>query len=308
MSTNLMVGIISHIPDTERGLQRIPIHQQQLRWLEDLYETIPFDLFRVESGWGERAKEECTTTIPHESIIVDKHPCGHNRNYLLERFYNSTYNWLFLLDDDRVFYDHYNYKDWFKSLDSSSVLELAQDGYLISCLLPMYEPFKKTNYEYPYRETHWFMDRDSLKGSLQSCFIPNIVKLNPLKFMKGIYFDNETSAQMGEAPEDVEFQIDWIKAGGRCIRNRNLIAKEIGQAGADKSMIYNSLEERREIEKGHDAWLRSYLQKIYPRRPQLWTRRAFNDRYNPKSIDLIPRTERYIFKDNDLPRNIKNPK
>lgn len=302
MKANYMVGIISYMPETDRGIERIPIHKEQLRWLESLASSVrdEFDVYRVESAWGPTAKKELTSTLPIKAIEVEKHTCAVNRNYLLDVFYNSDYDWLFMLDDDRVFYEHYRYSDWFDDLSSPAVLDLCKQGYLISCILPMYEPFKKVNYEWEHRETHWYMGKDPIHGSLQSCFVSNIKKY----LSKEIYFDKETAAQLNEPPEDTMFQLDWVKAGGRCIRNRYLIGKEIGQSAGEKSLIYNTLEDRRKIEEGHAAWFESYLKELYPRNPRCWTRRGYLSQYNPEVRLLIPRTNHYVFEETDLPRGV----
>ena len=139
MKANYMVGIISYMPETDRGKTRIPIHQEQLRWLEQLSTRVrdEFETYRVESAWGPTATEQLTTPLNLQKIQVDKNTCAVNRNFLLEKFYNSDYDWLFLLDDDRVFYDHYRYSDWFDDLNTPAVLELCKQGYMISCILPM---------------------------------------------------------------------------------------------------------------------------------------------------------------------------
>lgn len=306
MSKNFMVGIISYMPETERGKQRIPIHQEQLRWLESIAKKIgnDFEVCRVESAWGPTANKELGTTLNLNSIKVGKHTCAQNRNYLLKKFYASDYDWLFMLDDDRVFYDHYRYTDWFNDLATPAVMNLCKNGYMISCILPMYEPFKKTNYEWPMRETHWFMCKDPIRGSLQAVFVPNIKKYCD----KEIYFDNETAAQLNEPPEDTMFQLDWIKEGFRCIRNRNLIGKEVGQSAGELSLIYDDLDSRRKIEEGHSAWFESYLKQLYPRSPRCWTRRGFLAQHNPEVRFIVPRTNRYVFENCDLPKGVAKSK
>lgn len=294
------------MPETDRGKSRIPIHKEQLRWLEQLSTQVrdDFEVYRVESAWGPTAKAELGTTLNLKPIEVEQHTCAVNRNFLLERFYNSDYDWLFLLDDDRVFYEHYRYADWFDDLATPAVIELCKQGYMISCILPMYEPYKKVNYEWPMRETHWFMGKDPIHGSLQSVFVPNIKKYQG----KEIYFDKETAAQLNEPPEDTMFQLDWIKAGGHCIRNRYLIGKEVGQSAGEKSLIYDTLEDRRKIEEGHAAWFESYLKQLYPRNPRCWTRRGFLAQHNPEVRLSIPRTNHYVFEDNDLPKDVLKAK
>lgn len=302
MDGNYMVGIISYMPETDRGKERIPIHQAQLRWLEEVAGKVrdTFPVYRVESAWGPTAKAECTSALPITHIEESQHTCAVNRNFLLEIFYNSDYDWMLMLDDDRVYYDHYRYTDWFDDLSSPGVMKLCREGYLISCLLPAYEPFKKANYEWGLHENHWYMGKDPIHGSLQACFVPNIKKHKGIE----VYFDKHTAAQIGEPPEDTMFQLDWIKAGGRCIRNRYLIGKEVGQAAGEKSLIYADMEKRREAEAGHAAWFEAYLKQLYPKSPDCWTRRGFNARFNQDPKLLVPRTSPYVFEQHDLPRGV----
>ena len=306
MNANYMVGIISYLPENERGLTRISLHREQLDWLEQLAPKVrdEFQVYRVESAWGPTADKELQTTLPLTPIRVGKQAPGANRNLLLKKLYESDYDWLFILDDDRVFYPHYRYQDWFDDLNTPAVLDLCKRGYIVSCILPMYEPFKKANYDWPFHETHWNMCKDPIKGSLQSCFIPNVKKYHGVE----VYFDNDSYAQIDELPEDTKFQLDWIKAGFHCIRNKELIAKEVGQSSGELSSLYESLEHRRQVEEGHPAWFDAYLKELYPKNPSVWTRRSFLSRYNPEFRELIPRTNHYVFEDYDLPRNVLKAK
>lgn len=295
---NFMVGTISYLPEhSKRTYRRIQFHEKQLRWLENI--GIDFPYFRVESDWCKEAKATLTTKLNLHSIVVDKHPPGYNRNLLLEILYDSDYDWLVCLDDDRCLYPMYNGDSFFYDLSSSSVKSLAEKGYLITCTPPNFEPFKKDVCSWKYKETHWYMFRETPYGFLQICFIPNLVKFG----YKPIFFNGDTECLEGDPPEDVQFEIDWLIHKHPIIRNKNLIMQEIGQTNADLSSIYQDLEHRRRCELTHKMWLTQYLKQQLPRKPDLWTRVALNRRMNPPFVDLIPRSVPYQFSGRDLPRN-----
>lgn len=295
---NFMVGTISYLPeDSSRTEKRIEFHKQQLRWLESL--GIDFSYYRVESAWCTKASEELSTSLNLKSIVVDKQPPGYNRNLLLDELYSSDYDWLVCLDDDRKLYPMYNGDAFFKDLNTPAVRRLAEQGYLITCTPPNFEPFKKDVCAWKYRETHWYMFRETPYGFLQICFIPNLVKFG----YKPVYFNSETQCLEGDPPEDVQFELDWLINKHPIIRNKNLIMQEIGQTNADLSSIYRNLEHRRKCESTHKAWLTSYLKQRLPRKPDLWTRVALNRRMNPTFTTLIPRSSLYQFSGRDLPRN-----
>lgn len=298
MMCNFMVGTISYLPsNNDRTPKRIEIHSQQLRWLESL--GLPFEYYRVESDWCEEAKKSLSTTLNLKSIAVGKHPPGYNRNLLLEQLYSSDYDWLVCLDDDRQLYPMYNGDAFFQDLNTAPVRKLAEKSYLITCTPPNFEPFKKDCYSWKYKETHWYMFRETPYGFLQICFIPNLVKFG----YKPIFFNGDTECLEGDPPEDVQFELDWLIHKHPIIRNKNLIMQEIGQTNADLSSIYRDLEHRRRCELTHKTWLTQYLKQRLPRKPDLWTRVALNKRMNPPFVDLIPRSVPYQFSGRDLPRN-----
>lgn len=299
MDLNFMVGTISYLPpNNPRTPKRIGFHRQQLNWLESL--GLDFDYFRVESDWGCGGEYDClySTHLHLISLKVEKHPPGYNRNYLLDALYNSDKDWLVCLDDDRQLYPMYNGDSFFKDLSSPAMLDLAKQGYLITCTPPNFEPFKKDCCSWKYKETHWYMFRETPYGFLQICFIPNLVKFG----YKPVYFNGETECLEGDPPEDVQFELDWLIAKHPIIRNKNLIMQEIGQTNADLSSIYDNLEHRRRCELTHKTWLQSYLKEKLPRKPDLWTRVELNKRMNPAFRKLIPRGEPYTFTGRDLPR------
>lgn len=301
--TNFMVGSISYLPDDHpRTDARITFHQRQLTWLESIQENqgLDFPYYRIESAWGTKAKSALgQTKLNLISVTTEKHPPGYNRNLLLELLYASDKDWLVCLDDDRMLYPMYDGDAFFKDLGTPAVQALARQGYLITCTPPNFEPFKRDVCSWEYRETHWYLFRETPYGFLQICFIPNLVKFG----MKPIFFNGETECLEGDPPEDVQFELDWLIHKHPIVRNKNLIMQEIGQTNADWSSIYQDLTHRRACETTHKAWLTRYLKEAMPRKPDLWTRVALNRRMNPTFTQLIPRSCRYEFDGRDFPRD-----
>lgn len=296
---NFMVGSFSYMPDSLTNLEkRIRAHKEQLRWLESL--GIDFEFYRVESAWGEVANSdsELKPNLRYKPIIEGAHPCGCNRSILLDHFYETDYDWLVCLDDDRMLYPHYNPRNFFLDLGTEPFIQLAKEGSLIVCLDPIYMPFKKMNYEWEHHETHWRITHEVIHGCLQVSFIPNLKKYG----YKPIFFDRVTRAQENEPPEDLKFEVDWLFENHPILKCTQLIMKEIGQTSGNGSTIYKDLEARRVVEATQGQWLTSYLKEKAPRNPELWDKKKMNSRKNPKFTRLVPRSERYIFKDTELPR------
>lgn len=298
--SNFMVGCISHLPDSlTRCDERCAIHAQQLRWLEGLTAKFPF--YQVEGCWEEKANTLCKTTLEVNHIQVGANPPGKNRNVLLDIFYDSDYDWLVCLDDDRRYYPMYNADSIFNDLSSPAFTRLAKTGYLMLSTDPMLAPFKKVNYAWEHHETHWYITKGNPNGFMQMCFIPNLVKYG----YRPIYFNGETTCTLNQAPEDVQFQLDWLIAKHPLVINHNLIMDEISQSNGNKSVIFPTLDYRRACERSHAEWEYDYLKSKFPRTPELWKKTNLNKRRNPVFTDLIPRGERYIFKGRDLPKEEK---
>lgn len=294
-----MVGCISYLPDTLDNCQvRCDIHKKQLEWLETLTAEFPF--YQVESDWGETAHRTCQTTLEVNHIVTGANPPGYNRNLLLQGLYASDYDWLVCLDDDRCFYQMYDADRIFNDLETPAFHRLASEGYLMLSLDPMVAPFKKTNYGWDHHETHWYIMKGSPNGFMQISFIPNLVKFG----WSPIYFDGETKCTLDCVPEDVEFQLKWLLSRHPIIQNRNLIMNEIGQSNGNKSVIFPTVDYRRQCEKSHSAWETTYLKEKLPRNPNLWKKSALNRARNPQFTRLVPRSVPYVFTGRDLPKGV----
>jgi hypothetical protein len=233
---------------------------------------LPFDYYRVESDWCDEARQHLTTSLNCHSIPVPKHPPGFNRNLLLEKLYNSDADWLVCLDDDRQLYPMYGGDNFFKDLGSPAVIKLAEAGHLITCTPPNFEPFKKDVCSWPYKETHWYMFRETPYGFLQVCFIPNLAKYG----YEPIYFDEVSMAQENEIPEDAEFQVDWLVS-----RHPVYICTTLYNKALDnyvQSSIYKSGRFRYMTNKGRIDTLNRYIKQEM--------------KYHPEVTDLISLSKR----------------
>lgn len=280
----IMYGTISYIPpDAERKTMRITNHRKQLDWLstflksEDLY-------YRVESAWGNDDEYKKLDDVPFEitHLPVSAAYPGANRNVLLKKLYESDYDWLVIMDDDRALYPYFNGEEFFtKELKGPDGDRLAKNGTLIKGLHPMVEPFKKQCVEFAKKKEAWFLAKSSPLGFLQIACIPNLVKYG----YEPIYMNGETSCQEGTAPEDLQFELDWILAKHGIACNKNLVVKEFG--GDTQSSLYADKEHRKRVEAYHREWVSSYLKAKNPRNKALWTKKELNARRNTFEPTLL---------------------
>ena len=281
-----LIGVICYMPDTVQNMDaRMKAHATQLEWLKSWMK--PDDvLHRVESAWTPGFDY---SAINPEGLNIDHiqvpaaYPGG-NRNVLLDLLYNSDADWLICMDDDRMLYPHYAGESFFDDLQSPTGIEFAKNGTMIKILLPIMQPFRKTNSAYPFKKESWWIEKVTPNGNLQICCIPNLVKYG----RKPIYFNAETSCQLGDPPEDLSFEIDWVSAKNGLARNNMLIMKEIG--GGENSSLYSGKEHRHEVEAAHKPWLVQYLKGKFPRNPALWSKTELSKRRNTYVEQRFPRS------------------
>ena len=273
----VMYGTICYIPpDAERKAMRITNHRKQLDWLSTF--LTPDDLYyRVESAWGTDSDYDKLNDVPFNITHIQVGPAypGANRNVLLKKLYESDYDWLVIMDDDRALYPYFNGEEFFtKELKGPDGDRLASEGTLIKTLCPITEPFKKQCVEFAKRREAWFFTRSSPLGFLQIACIPNLVKYG----YEPIYMNGETSCQLGTPPEDLQFELDWVLAKHGMACNKNLIMKEFG--GDGQSSLYVNKAYRKQVEEYHRSWIVEYLKSKNPRNKALWTKKELNARRN----------------------------
>ena len=282
----IMYGTISYIPpDADRKHMRIVNHRKQLDWLstfltsDDLY-------YRVESAWGDDAEYDQLRGVPFTitGLVQPAAYPGANRNVLLQKLYESDYDWLVIMDDDRALYPYFNGEEFFtKELKGPDGDRLAKEGTLIKGLHPMVEPFKRQCVEFVKKKEAWFMAKSSPLGFLQIACIPNLVKYG----YEPLYMNGDTACMEGDAPEDLQFELDWVLAKHGLACNKNLIIKEFG--GANQSSLYHDPGHRKKVEAYHRQWVLEYLKQQNPRNKALWDKRQLNARrntFNPNQLFL----------------------
>lgn len=273
----VMYGTISYIPpDSAMKSARIVNHRKQLDWLstlltkDDLY-------YRVESAWGDDSDYDCLYDVPFEITSMPVPPAypGANRNFLLKELYESDYDWLVIMDDDRALYPYFNGSLFFtKDLKGPDGDRLAREGTLIEAMSPVAEPFKKQCSSFERRREAWFFSRSCIMGFLQIACIPNLVKYG----YEPVYMNGATDCQAGSPPEDLQFELDWVLAKHGLACNKNLIVKEFG--GDRQSTLYPNKEHRRMVEASHREWVAGYLKSKNPKIKALWSKRGLNARRN----------------------------
>ena len=136
-----MIGIISYYPDNEYlRTRRIQAHKNQIDWLTNLFKDEKITI--VSQNYNE------TDYIIKDNIQYIKYDKGIGpgkaRNVILEKFYNSNDDTLFLLDDDIMMYDYYNVTPLLLDFYYNS------SNYKMDAIIPNnpeFMPFKKFIYE-----------------------------------------------------------------------------------------------------------------------------------------------------------------
>lgn len=292
--SKVLVGTISCISkNTNFKESRIKMHRKQLDWLEDcMYKMksehdedyLPY--YRVEQGWEPETEEALKTTLRLHSLkFPTPIPPGAARNELLKVLYNSDADWLVCMDDDHALYNHY--EDYQLMWDIASPLFLEKfctEGIIITAFPAYWDGYKKKVSEFGHAKEAWLFKNTKHPGAMPLCCIPNIKKY----WGKEIFFDNEAmNNSVDNIPEDLKFQFDWIKAGGKVVECMMFIGKSLGNL--EDSTLFDDHSDRMEIYKANDQWAINYLKSLYPRRPDLWGTKKFLKRKNPPMHIVMPR-------------------
>jgi hypothetical protein len=213
---NMMIGIISYLPNNELRAKRLQASRTQIEVLHKLFNEHKITI--VAQNYAD------DDYLNDDNIIYRRYSegigAGAARNVLLEEFYKSDYDWLFILDDDTIFYPYYNYEDFIYEIESNP--EKFRDVDAVSAVEPEYHPYKKLNYEDKANLTHYkFEPRDLNSGSATS-ILRNVKKYYDVE----VYYPN-TDASKGEGCEDIEFHLDWLLKGFNWYTLDTLIRKSL---------------------------------------------------------------------------------
>lgn len=293
---SVMIGVISYLPNTSIRNQRMTACCKQIDWLHELFTDTKIHVVAQNYDIGEY--------IDDDLIEYEKYPegigAGSARNKILEKFYNSDYDWLFLCDDDTILDNKYSYQNFIHDIVNNPDKFKGIDA--VSAVEPEYHPYKKLNYEDKKNLTHYKFEPRELNSGSATSIIRNIKKY----YGKELYYPN-TDASKGEGREDMEMLFSWLKADLTWYTMNTMIRKSLC---FDKSSIFG------DDTKARDKILIKCLDSICERYSKdgicrgvngQVTWKKFNERYNKSQKVLYIRRDKFIeFEDNVIPKPKKS--
>ena len=293
---SIMIGQISYLPNNELRTKRFEAARTQIEWLHKVLPNVK--ITSVLQNYTDAERD----LIKSDNIIGFSNPIGAGkaRNLILEKFYNSDYDWLFLCDDDTILDDKYHYENFIEELSNNEKKFSGIDA--VSAIEPEYHPYKKLNYEDKGNLTHFKFEPRELNSGSATSFIRNIKKF----YGKEIYFPN-IDANKGEGREDMEMLFSWLKAGLTWYNMDTMIRKSLC---FDKSSIFGADTKKRDkiLMKCLDSICERYAEDGISRgiNGQI-TWKNFNERYNKsQKVLYIKRDKPIEFEDNVIPKPKKS--
>lgn len=292
---SVMIGVISYLPNTSVRNQRITACCKQIDWLHELFTDTKIHVVAQNYDVSEY--------IDDNLIEYEKYPegigAGNARNKILEKFYNSDYDWLFLCDDDTTAYEYYSYQNFIHDIVNNPDKFKGIDA--VSAVEPEYHPYKKLNYEDKANLTHYKFEPRELNSGSATSIIRNIKKY----YGKELYYPN-TDASKGEGREDMEFLIEWILQGFTWYTMNTWIRKSLC---FDKSSIFGDDTKARDKILMHDLDIvcEKYAKYgLYRNHRGKINWNDFNKLYNKSErILYIKRECDIIFTENEIPKQKK---
>ncbi len=165
---SVMIGQISYLPNNELRTKRFEAARTQIEWLHKVLPNTK--IFSVCQSY---TQDECDMLGSDMYLSYDTPiGAGRARNKILEKFYNSDYDWLFLCDDDTILDDKYHYENFIEELSNNEKKFSGIDA--VSAIEPEYHPYKKLNYEDKGNLTHFKFEPRELNSWSATSFIRNI--------------------------------------------------------------------------------------------------------------------------------------
>src|SRR5574344_1894187 len=289
---SIIIGQISYLTDNELRTKRFEAARTQIEWLHKVLPNVK--ITSVLQNYTDAERD----LIKSDNIIGFSNPIGaaKSRNLILEKFYNSDYDWLFLCDDDTILDNKYHYENFIEELSNNEKKFRGIDA--VSAIEPEYHPYKKLNYEDKGNLTHFKFEPRELNSGSATSFIRNIKKF----YGKEIYFPN-IDANKGEGREDMEMLFSWLKAGLTWYNMDTMIRKSLC---FDKSSIFGADTKKRDkiLMKCLDSICERYAEDGISRgiNGQI-TWKNFNERYNKsQKVLYIKRDKPIEFEDNVIPK------
>lgn len=293
---SIIIGQISYLPNNELRTKRFEAARTQIEWLHKVLPNV-----KILSVCQSYTQDECDMLGSDMYLSYDTPiGAGKARNKILEKFYNSDYDWLFLCDDDTILDDKYHYENFIEELSNNEKKFSGIDA--VSAIEPEYHPYKKLNYEDKGNLTHFKFEPRELNSGSATSFIRNIKKF----YGKEIYFPN-IDANKGEGREDMEMLFSWLKAGLTWYNMDTMIRKSLC---FDKSSIFGADTKKRDkiLMKCLDSICERYAEDGISRgiNGQI-TWKNFNERYNKsQKVLYIKRDKPIEFEDNVIPKPKKS--
>ena len=95
---SIIIGQISYLPNNELRTKRFEAARTQIEWLHKVLPNV-----KILSVCQNYTQDECDMLGSDVYLSYDTPiGAGKARNKILEKFYNSDYDWLFLCDDDTM--------------------------------------------------------------------------------------------------------------------------------------------------------------------------------------------------------------
>ena len=293
---SIMIGQISYLPNNELRTKRFEAARTQIEWLHKVLPNV-----KITSVLQNYTQDECDMLGSDMYLSYDTPiGAGRARNKILEKFYNSNYDWLLLCDDDTILDDKYHCENFIEELSNNEKKFSGIDA--VSAIEPEYHPYKKLNYEDKGNLTHFKFEPRELNSGSATSFIRNIKKF----YGKEIYFPN-IDANKGEGREDMEMLFSWLKAGLTWYNMDTMIRKSLC---FDKSSIFGADTKKRDkiLMKCLDSICERYAEDGISRgiNGQI-TWKNFNERYNKsQKVLYIKRDKPIEFEDNVIPKPKKS--
>lgn len=217
---SIYIGVISYLPNDIKRTKRLQASRTQIDWLHKLFTNEKIVVVAQNYNDSDYLDDPLIEYIKYNEGIGP----GRARNVILERFYNSDKDWLFICDDDTVAYSYYQYEEFFKEVsnDNGNAVGKFSGIDAISAVEPEYTAYKKNNFDDKVNLTHYkFTPRELNCGSATS-FMRNIKKYHNTE----LYY-KDILAEKREGLEDVEFLLEWIARGFTWYKMNTWIRKSL---------------------------------------------------------------------------------
>ena len=290
---SICIGVISYLPDDIKRTKRLQASRTQIEWLHKLLNNEKIIVVAQNYNDTDYLDDPLIEYIKYDKGIG----AGNARNVILERFYNSDKDWLFICDDDTILDNKYSYQNFIYDIVNNPDKFDGIDA--ISAIEPEYTAYKKHNFEDKANLTHYkFTPRELNCGSATS-FMRNIKKC----YGKEVYYDN-ILANKQEGLEDVEFLLNWVLDGLTWYKMNTLIRKSLA---FNQSTIWEDDKDAR------NSTLSKCLDMVCERFSKYGINRGingqiiwknFNERYNKsQKVLYIKRDKPIDYDESTTPKN-----